>query len=192
MRLFWALELPDSHRAAVMDVIDRIRRADPRAPVRWVRKEELHVTLKFIGDADEDKPMVAAVRHALAGVAPFELALGSGGSFGGARPRVLWLGVGGPGLPDLKALAETMEVACLGAGFPRDEREFHAHVTLGRVQQGRQNLGPLKDALRRATAPGSLGPFKATRAVLFESTLEQGRPPVYTPRAEVDLGGAPK
>lgn len=189
MRLFWALELPEPHRVAVMDVIERLRRADPRAPVRWVRKEELHLTLKFIGDADEDGPMVAAVRHALAGVAPFELALGSGGSFGGARPRVLWLGVGGPGLPALRELAETIEVACLGAGFPRDEREFHAHVTLGRVQQGRGNLGPLRDALRRAATPASLGPFPARRAVLFESKLEQGRPPVYSHRAEVDLGG---
>ena len=189
MRLFWALELPDPHKDALLAMQVGLGSRDRRAPVRWVRRDELHLTLKFLGDAAEDGPMVEAVRAALSGVAPFQLGLEAAGSFGGSRPRVLWAGVGGPGLAALGELAGRIEDACLVAGFPRDARGFHAHVTLGRVAQGRGALTTLRDALRRVRPPAGLPPFEARQAVLFESRLEQGRPPVYSIRARVDLTG---
>lgn len=187
MRLFWALELPDAHRDALLEMQVGLGARDRRTPVRWVRRDELHLTLKFLGDATDDGAMQEAVRTAVRGCAPLELRLGAAGSFGGARPRVLWAAVEGPGLPALAELAGRIEDACLLAGFPRDARGFHPHVTLGRVAQGRGTLLPLRDALRRVRAPAALASFEVRQVVLFESRLERGRPPVYSVRARLDL-----
>lgn len=188
MRLFWAVELPPPHRAALVEAQAALRAAEPRAPVRWVKESELHLTLRFLGDADDDAPVIAQVRAALVPLQPFQVALGGGGSFGGGRPRVLWAGLAGPGLAPLTELAGRVEDACQLAGFPPERRGFHAHVTLGRVAEGRGSLPALRDELRRLQAP-ALPPFEVRQAVLFESRLERGRAPVYGVRAALPLGG---
>jgi 2'-5' RNA ligase len=93
VRLFVAAELPAGHRASLAGVCERGRRGG----VRWVPAENVHLTLKFLGEVDEG--MVPDVEEALAAVAvaarPFALALEGGGCFPNARsPRVIWVGAG--------------------------------------------------------------------------------------------------
>lgn len=132
LRLFVALELPDEVRQAIGQVQDGLRRAGA-GHLRWVRPEGIHITLKFLGETDA--ALVEAIVSALeAAIEPFELRLrlaGLGG-FGGARLRVVWVGLEGD-LQPLSALAERVEAALAPLGFPRERRPFSPHLTLARV-----------------------------------------------------------
>jgi 2'-5' RNA ligase len=130
MRLFVALELAESHRASLAGVCERGRRGG----VRWVAAENVHLTLKFLGEVDEGQ--VPAVEAALAAAAdaapPFALALEGGGCFPNARsPNVIWVGVA-EGAPEAGRLAGEVERALAPLGFPPEKRGFRPHLTIGR------------------------------------------------------------
>ncbi len=135
MRLFVALELPPSHRASLAGVCERGRRGG----VRWVPAESVHLTLKFLGDVDEE--MVPRLKEALVAVAaaaePFALSLSGGGCFPNARaPRVVWVGLG-EGAEEAAALARAVERALQPLGFAAENRPFKPHLTIGRVKDPR-------------------------------------------------------
>jgi 2'-5' RNA ligase len=132
VRLFVAAELPASHRAALAGVCERGRRGG----VRWVPAENVHLTLKFLGEVDEG--LVPRLEEALAAVAagaePFALSLSGCGCFPNARaPRVLWLGLG-EGAAAAGALAAAVDRALEPLGFAREKRPFKAHLTIGRAK----------------------------------------------------------
>lgn len=132
LRLFVACELPDEVRDALAGVQDDLRRMGA-GPLRWVRPEGMHVTLKFLGAVDAER--VPTIEDALAeAIAPFELKVraASVGNFGGARLRVVWVGLQGD-VDGLAALAGRVETALEPLGFPRERRPFAAHFTLARV-----------------------------------------------------------
>jgi 2'-5' RNA ligase len=131
-RLFVACELPDEVKSALGGVQDDLRRLDA-ARLRWVRPEGIHVTLKFLGGVEANR--VEGITSALAAaVEPFELRLwpASVGRFGGARLRVVWVGLEGD-TGGLATQAERVERALQPLGFPGERRPFAAHVTLARV-----------------------------------------------------------
>jgi len=172
VRLFVALNLPDSTRPEVYEAIAPLRRAAPS--VRWVLPETLHITLKFLGEVPTQD--LEQVLHSLRGAAgsarEFTLQLGGLGAFPNLRrPRVFWLGASGAGaLPDLQARVES-ELETLG--FEREARPFHPHLTLGRVGQ------PLpSEELRqaeRATAEVEYQTAVEVRSVeLMQSRLSRG------------------
>lgn len=135
MRLFVAVNLPDAVRERAWRASAPLR--DRAFPVRWVGEEGLHLTLRFLGSVEREgaSDVSAALEGAARGIGPLELRLGGVGAFPSLRdPRVLWLGVEGP--PGLAALREAVEGAVAALGFGREEREFHPHVTLGRVRRG--------------------------------------------------------
>jgi 2'-5' RNA ligase len=132
VRSFVALSLPDPVRAALADLR---RAAPPRAPVRWVAPESIHLTLKFLGEIEPDR--LEAVKAALSSfpwnLAPFAFTLSGVGAFPGLkRPRVLWVGVT-DGADRVVELAERVERALGPIGFPREDRAFSPHLTIGRV-----------------------------------------------------------
>lgn len=136
LRLFCAIELSPEARARAADHIERLRQSTPHLKVSWERTDKLHLTLKFLGEVEAARAatLTAAAARAAAEVAPFELTLqGTGGFPLGRNPRVLWLGVIDPS-GQLKLLQRRLEDACAAAGFPREERLFHAHVTLARIR----------------------------------------------------------
>lgn len=139
LRLFCAVELPAATRtAAIAHVaqLARLRAAAPHVNATWERIEKLHLTLKFLGavEAGHVPALIAAAAQAASGIAPCELMLASAGAFPNAsNPRVLWLGVQDPS-GGLARLQGGLERACAAAGFPRDPRPFHAHVTLARIR----------------------------------------------------------
>ncbi len=150
-RLFVALSFADAVRRSVWDQTRSLREAD--LPVRWVRAEQLHITLRFLGSVEI--PRIAAVRDALdraaAGARPFRLVLRDVGAFPSpARARVVWVGVEPePALTDLHG---RLEAALEEIGFEPEKRPFHAHVTLGRARPPRGLArGALEEASRAAS-----------------------------------------
>jgi 2'-5' RNA ligase len=136
-RLFIAVELPTSLRAKVGDHIDRLRQIVPDARASWAREENLHLTLKFLGDTPVSKvaALSEAIERAAEKVSPFDANVGGCGAFPlRGQPRVLWLGIGDPN-GSLAKLSHALEDECDQAGFSRDMRPFHPHLTVARLRQ---------------------------------------------------------
>jgi 2'-5' RNA ligase len=159
------------------DVADRLCRAeDELAPLlndlRWIRRESLHLTLKFLGQVDDGKiPEVErALQPAIAPLTRFTVSCRGLGVFPDIRrPRVFWAGLEGGALP---ALAEATEAALAPLGFPREKREFRPHLTIGRWREGARG----GDALRRVVDEWrgrDFGAFAVDETVLFQSTLRR-------------------
>jgi 2'-5' RNA ligase len=136
------------------------------AGVAWVDTATTHITLHFFADlpAERLEAVVRSVGSAVRGLAPFSLRPGGLGSFGGGRPRVLWLGlVEEPAA--LAALAARVQAAVAGCGFDVDPRPFRPHVTLGRPRP-RFDLHAWHQELAE---PVELPTFIADQVVLYES-----------------------
>ncbi len=139
-------------------------------PVRWARPQGIHLTLKFLGEVASER--LPAIQEALSlagrGIEPFRLEAAGVGTFPeSGSPRVIWVGVRGD-LEALGRLHEGIDVALEGIGFPAEARDYHPHLTLGRVKvPGR---GDWRAAIRpAAVTPG--GAFAVEEFVLFESRL---------------------
>lgn len=186
MRCFAALALPPSVRSLLVRVQEALRRAD--ADVNWVREENLHLSLKFLGELEEEA--VATLMGMLSLEAlrwpKLNLTFGGVGTFPDhGSPRVVWAGCGGD-LKALAALAGAIERSAEQVGVPREHRPFVAHLTIGRVRSNR-NLKRLQSAiLDQRQVP--LGEGRAEEFVLYRSTLASGGP-IYEPRATFPLGG---
>ena len=135
MRLFVALEIPAEVRDSFAALIKELRSADSsfsKNRARWVRPENLHVTLKFIGHVDSGK--VDGIHAALAEVrsgSPVELRFRGLGFFpNGKRPKVLWVGI--EASPNLGPLASEIEARLGKLGILGETREFAPHLTLAR------------------------------------------------------------
>jgi 2'-5' RNA ligase len=191
IRAFVAIPLGEAERAAVAAVIDRWRPLG--GPVAWVPAGNLHLTLKFLGRQTEERLAVAeaALEGALAPGAPFEAALHGVGAFPGLeRPRILWVGVA-QGALELRGLQARVETALAEAGFPRDERAWHPHLTIGRIHDERRWRRESGPALRRAitqAAATRFGTLRVSEVVLMRSDLSP-RGARYTVRRAVALGG---
>jgi len=170
LRAFVAIPVP----AMVTDFVHQIQKRldSPAVNVRWVRADNLHLTLKFMGDVDPSSVGVIAdqmdaVAHA---TAPFELnASGFGGFPNQRRARVLWVGLGGD-VGCLKATWEMLEKGLAKVSFNREKRRFNPHLTIGRTRRriDLQTLGLSLDALADMTSDS----FKVDRLLLIKSVLK--------------------
>ena len=136
-RVFIAIELPAAVRRKLMEHIDRLRDSVPDARASWIREENLHLTLKFLGDTPvarvENLSGTASI--AASKVQPFEIIVEGGGAFPPkGQPRVLWVGIEDPS-GQLARLHGTLEDECAKAGFPREPRAFHPHLTIARIRK---------------------------------------------------------
>ena len=172
MRLFVALNFPPPVREALWTATARLRDLD--LPVKWVRGEAVHLTLKFLGDvADErERELAAALTRAAAGARTLSLALGGFGVFPDfRRPRVVWAGIEPE--PGLEILQHRVEQEFVPLGFPSEGRPFRPHVTLGRAARDARpaDFTGLEAALGRLE-------YAETALVsaldLMESTLQSG------------------
>ncbi len=155
--------------------------------LRWVKPQNLHLTLKFLGDipAADAADVGRAMQRASQGTPPLALTVQGMGVFPGIRqPRVLWIGLGGQ-VEALQSLCARIEDELAGLGFAREKRGFKAHLTLARFK-GRVAPDDLVQAFEQLGdyAPK---PFEAKHLVLYKSDLRaQGA--IYTPLTEVWLG----
>jgi 2'-5' RNA ligase len=194
LRLFVAVELPDDVRRALDDAVESLKRAGVDEGLRWVRPEGIHVTLKFLGATPREKvdAIIAGLRDAVSGVAPFELRPEGLGTFhGGRNPhftrqyrrerypsnvRVLWVGVEGD-TALLAELAARVEAAISPLGFPTEKRPFAAHLTLARVRDEAS-----KETRERLSS--ALAPFVSKSGVVV-GVFDEARVPKF-PRLRVE------
>ncbi|HXJ14302.1 MAG TPA: RNA 2',3'-cyclic phosphodiesterase [Candidatus Limnocylindrales bacterium] len=131
MRLFIAIEIPENIRNTFASLLKEFRAFAPH--LKWVRAENLHVTLKFLGETDASN--LDALQYALSAVqSPEPVCLefrGLGFFPNQKRPRVLWAGM--EASPNLKSLAAYIDQAAHPLGFPLEERPFTPHLTLARL-----------------------------------------------------------
>ncbi len=184
LRLFIAAPLPEGVRK-VMSAVQR-ELAEAGAPVKWSRVENLHLTLKFLGDTPEEEvpKLSAALDGAAAASQPHEARLGVVGAFPNVRrPRVLWVGLEEP-TGELVALQQRVEQVTRYLVEP-DPRGFSAHLTLGRVK-GRKNLRRLSE-LVEGYHLDSAETISVRSVELIRSQLGRGGP-TYTTLHRSTLG----
>lgn len=183
VRLFVAIPLPPGLRKRIVEECP----GRGERGVRWVPEEQIHLTLRFIGEIERRRVdgIVQRLAPALADLRRFRAALQEAGAFPSlARPRVLWLGV--EPVPDLMAAHAAVTSALERAGIEPEPRGFHPHITLGRV---RSRGGPDPEL-------GGFGDwdFRGTLVVrsirLVRSDLGSGGAR-HTPLAELPLGRPP-
>jgi 2'-5' RNA ligase len=181
IRSFLAIELAPAARDAAVAAADALRARPGGERVRWVRPENLHVTLHFLGSIHPDRVSVLAdqVGREAAAREPFTLHLGALRGFPPRRPRVASLEVGPEA--ELVELAAAVSRGAVASGLPGAERPFRPHLTLGRLRDGR-----FPDA---SDLPDADADSAVTEVVLFESTLGRGGSS-YTPLERIPLGGA--
>jgi RNA 2',3'-cyclic 3'-phosphodiesterase len=152
--------------------------------IKPVDPDQLHVTLKFLGDtaAGQVPELAAAVRHGVSGQAAFDVALRRTGVFPHARrPTVVWAGIerGDP----LTRIANDLEQRLESLGFPREHRAYQPHLTLARIRS--RPPGELAALLERESQ-SDFGAVSIESVVFYQSELQSGGP-VYTPLETIEL-----
>ena len=176
-RAFIAIDLPESVHSFLSEAQEALKLYG--FGVKWVRPQNIHLTLKFLGNtatADTDK-IVAAMTLAANNCPVVSLAAKGIGVFPDARrPRVIWVGLGGQ-LEILANLQQTLDAHLADLGFPRETRAFKSHLTLGRVK-GKIASARMKAAIDKLKEFES-EPFEINQVILFKSELRSSGA-VYT------------
>lgn len=183
LRTFFAVEVSDGARREAAAVSERLSAGPGGDAVRWVRSENFHVTLRFLGPTLRTNvaPLVAAARATTRTIAPFSARLAALGGFPAHRPRVVVLDVV-PAAP-LAALAQALETAVVATGFEPVTSVYHPHVTLGRVKH-RADRAPV---LHAEDGPADPASFDVVSVALFQSVLAPGGSQ-YTVLERIPLG----
>ncbi|MBX3434788.1 MAG: RNA 2',3'-cyclic phosphodiesterase [Pirellulales bacterium] len=174
-RTFIAVAAVDAVHAAAVLAIERL--ASAAENVKWVEPDNLHWTLKFLGDLDDQEMATVCLRvaRAVADVPAFTLEARGVGAFPSIqRPRTLWLGAG-EGSERMCKLQGVVEQAIASMGFHNENRQFVPHLTLGRASRG-GNPGPvLSDRLAKlANDPG--GTMGVDEVIVYASELSRDGP----------------
>ena len=169
IRAFIAVDLDDPVIEKICNVIEILN--SRLTEIRWLRKENLHLTLKFLGNIAESQvePITAALRHPLGLFSPCTISAKGLGVFPDfRRPKILWVGLTGD---QLVQLAAEIESALMPIGFTPENRAFTPHLTIGRWREGsrpaknlRQEIDSLNDF--------EFGACAVRQIVLFQSVLK--------------------
>ncbi len=183
MRAFIALTLPEQVRRSLTALQHQL--ADAGADVKWVSPEQLHVTLKFLGEIPPPAPdaVESLLGQVAAQTSSFLAAAGPVGAFPSVRaPRVIWVGLT-DGREQAIRLAQAIEAAGVSAaGWKKEERPFAAHITLGRVCSPRGRAALTANMERGGwEAPP---PWRVEHVTLYQSVLRSSGSQ-YTPLAEL-------
>lgn len=168
-RLFIAVKLEKAHRERISNIQAELQKFD--LPVRWVKTENIHLTLRFLGSVDDQVvPALAETLKTTAGkYRSCRLELKNLGAFPSVqRPRVIWVGASEKS-GELARFHEDLEKGLARHGFEKDDRAFSPHITIGRVKSPK-NTAPLKKYLADQ-GNITIGSQKIKEIVLFESTL---------------------
>ena len=182
IRTFFAVDVPPEVRESAARVRAEL---EPASELRWVAEENLHLTLKFLGDVDplEVPKLLGRAVGRVARQQPFEVGVGGIGASPSLRAsKVLWLGIN-QGSAELAKLARKLEAAGRGVGAVRDRQPFRAHLTLARSRQ------PLAFELNSLPSVDSQS-FCVDEVVLYESRLSSSGS-TYLPLARLPLGANP-
>jgi 2'-5' RNA ligase len=165
----------------------RAELADADRSLKLVRPEQVHVTLRFLGDVDEGLvgPLEGVMRSAVEGVAPFTVAFSGAGAFPTARKaRVVWIGMSGAG--PLELIAASLERGVVALGLPPEGRAFKPHITCARARGGRPVT--LLEPLLGRWAQTGFGMMEVASIALKRSVLTPSGP-IYDTVLEARLPG---
>lgn len=185
MRLFVAIDIDAAARASIVGEQQRLRaRAEGGSVLRWVKPEQLHITLVFLGEVDEARAdAVIEAYGAPAAVAPFDLAFRGVGVFPErGAPRAVWIGIA-EGESELSGLQRLLAARALELGVVLDSRPFRPHLTLGRWKASRPSD---RHRLLGRGPSGTIARVHVTCATLYRSHLSSAGP-AYTPLSHVTL-----
>ncbi len=189
-RLFFALQLSEQTLDALGDLQEAFR---PHVPagvrVRWTPRENLHVTLKFLGSTEADLvgELGEVMDELVEPLSPFSATVDDLGAFPHPHhPRILWAGVDRKASERLAELHRELEAALEPYAIDRDEHPFKAHVTFGRVKS---NKAFDLNELRSEVSEGPFGETRIDEVVLYESELTPDGSN-YTVRHRSPLGGS--
>ena len=170
-RLFAAVKIEPEEN--FMSSLAALRQALQWEKISWVKPDNFHITLKFLGKTPEEK--LPDIRNALqkvaSGFSPFSLTLAGTGLFGSSyKPRVLWFGTREN--ETMKQLGEAVLNALDVAGFPRDRQNFVPHLTIARIRKVEH-----KKLFQEAVAAHRhdfLQESTVNRIILYESLMKSG------------------
>jgi len=183
--MFVGIGLPEECRETIFRACSPMR--ERGGAVSWTRAENLHLTLKFLGEVPGERveELGGLMAEAAGDVRPFDLLLeGAGGFPSMSSPRILWVGIREP-LDPVRKLHQNMENVLSEAGFPREGRPYHPHITVGRVRK--RLPGGLAERIAAALSGTRFGMAHARSYRLYESRLTPTGA-VYTILREVPFG----
>ncbi len=173
LRAFLAAELPSQLQEAIQTATASLRRILGQDLIRWVPSNNVHLTLKFLGDVAPSS--LDLIEHMLrtetAKYQPFEAEVEGFGCYPNARrPRILWVGLQAPA--SLASLHRDLDAASARLGYPSEDREFSPHLTIGRVRQNASatDLQKIRSEVEH-TQIGRLGATRVEAVHLFKSDL---------------------
>lgn len=179
MRTFIAIELPEEIKDTLARLQEQLKSSG--ANVKWAAPQNIHLTLKFLGEIDENKldGVKQVIDEAVADKTSFQARISSLGAFPKIDfPRIIWVGID-LGDKETKSIAKDLEDGLTKINIPKEDRPFSSHVTLGRV---RSNLNRERLVKGLKEAQGKFGEksleFSVTKIILFKSTLTP-KGPVY-------------
>ena len=201
IRAFLAVELSQELRAELATVQQDLKhRIEPDMKrdmrISWARPASIHLTLKFLGDMDEQviDPLRAALEQAIGSQTVVNVPLERLGAFPRPQsPRVLWIGPSenwekGAEAKRVAEIHVAIEQACEGVSFLRETRPFSPHLTLARIKMGEQHVGVALAKGGVLDRPLSLGSLAVESVVLMRSELKPTGS-VYTRLWDVRLRG---
>jgi 2'-5' RNA ligase len=188
VRAFIAIDLSPEIYKRLEAVGKDLKQSLEEVPVRWVPVENIHLTLKFLGDVSiaNLEILKKILKNEVHQHAPFEIGVGELGAFPSVRrPRVIWVGVEAP--TALESLQRGIEAETARLGYAREERPFQPHLTLGRVSRNANatDARRIGDVLRGYKL-GFIGAARVQDVHLFRSELKSSGA-VYTRLASIGL-----
>ena len=204
MRTFIAIELSKEIKDFLSFLQDKLK--DSRADVKWVSPENIHLTLKFLGEIDDKKldKIIQIAEDITKDKKTFYLRLSSIGVFPNINfPRVIWAGVD-KGDAETKEIVKVLEEKIAKIGIPPESRAFSSHITIGRVRSSlnrkeliksldylQSNFGQENLALHKSLADQSADScgrleLRVTKITVFKSTLTP-KGPIYEVLKEASL-----
>jgi 2'-5' RNA ligase len=170
VRSFIAIEIPERIRNKIFESLDRVRRQT--SGIKWVEPPQMHLTLQFLGEVEEtliEQEIVPRLSQTLSSEVSLHLQMaGVGLSPSITRPRVFWVGLGGDSIR-LKRLQSNIEKCLEGLPIHQEKREFHPHLTLGRIKS--PNSAKLWHKILEEYEKIDFGSFVTEAVFLLKSVL---------------------
>lgn len=170
MRCFIAIPLTTDTHQELSQIQSQLKETE--ADVGWVKTDNIHLTLKFLGEIEEQKIKTISkeLKELTNKYTSFETCMGKLGTFPSiSNPKVIWIGIN-KNEDKITNLQKGIEDVITPLGFEKETRPFHPHLTLGRVR-GKKNIQKLVDKLKSLPLP-QFKPIMVDRIILFQSILK--------------------
>jgi 2'-5' RNA ligase len=187
MRVFIAIDLPQRVKDTLAQIQKGLKKTG--ADVKWVQANNIHLTLKFLGDIEESalEKLIQAITLAVDHLTGYMINIDRIGAFPRLEaPRIIWAGID-RGARETNKIVEDLEEGLSAIGIPKEEKPFACHITLGRTRsaQGKTGLAHELKTTNAMIRPEELE-FMAKQITLFQSTLTPGGP-IYKELQAINL-----